>query len=78
MAPAHQPASHPAGESEDHEDEDSDCRKLREHDYDDAEEKAELEEECAEAKAEDHEDGDDDRVASGSGSHRSGGAREED
>ena len=51
-APAHQPASQPAGESEDHEDEDSDCRKLRERDYDDAEEKAELEDDCAEDKAE--------------------------
>jgi hypothetical protein len=42
---------------------DSDCRKLREGDYDNAQEKAELKSDCEESQAD--EDGDDDHSGSG-------------
>ena len=60
----------------------SDCRKLREGDYDNKQEKAELEADCAEDRAE--EANDDDHSGSGSsgsgssGSDSSGSGREDD
>ena len=66
-APASQPAEDSGNEGEGYPD-DSDCRKLREGDYDNAKEKAELKSDCEESKAEDAEDDD----HSGSGSSGSG------
>jgi uncharacterized membrane protein YgcG len=69
VAPASQPAGHPAAHSDD--DDDSDCRKLRQGDYDNAQERSDLEADCAEDQAEDRDDRDDDDH-SGSGSSGSG------
>jgi uncharacterized membrane protein YgcG len=71
---AHHPASQPAagedGNSGPGYPDDSDCRKLREGDYDNAQERAELKSDCEESKAEDA--ADDDHSGSGSGSGSSG------
>jgi uncharacterized membrane protein YgcG len=71
---AHHPASQPAagedGNSGPGYPDDSDCRKLREGDYDNAQERAELRSDCEESKADD--DDDDDGDHSGSGSSGSG------
>ena len=66
-APASQPGEDTGNEGPGYPD-DSDCRKLREGDYDNAKEKAGLKSDCEESKAEDAEDDD----HSGSGSSGSG------